>query len=203
MSDLILLLLPGTMYFWILFIGQTPMQDIFREKESRVLPRILSCPVAPGQYLMAKLLRCFVLCSLAMVLLLLVSAVLFGIKWGSPLRLALTVTTWGVSMTGFLALLFGGIRTREQANIISPVVFMTCALVGGSMFPFENLPPFLQTLGQFTPNRWGVEVLLGSVRGKPLAELVRPFVELWALGLLGSLAGLGLFRRQLAHATRP
>ena len=65
MSDILLILLPGAMYFWVLFIGQWPLQEVLQEQESRILPRILSCPVTPGQYVLSKLLRCFVLCSLA------------------------------------------------------------------------------------------------------------------------------------------
>ena len=59
MSDFLLILLPGAMYFWILFIGQGPMQEVLQEKESRVLPRILACPVTAGQYVLSKMLRCF------------------------------------------------------------------------------------------------------------------------------------------------
>ena len=29
------------------------------------------------------------------------------------------------------------------------------------MFPYENLPAFLQMLGQYTPNRWAVLALQG------------------------------------------
>jgi ABC-2 type transport system permease protein len=202
MSEIILFILPGAMYFWLLFIGQVPMQEILRERETKVLPRLLSCPVAPGQYLLAKLMRCFVLCALALVLLLIVSGLLLGIRWGDPLRLAITVITWAASMTGFLALLFGGIRSREQANAISPFVLMCFALVGGSMFPYENLPPFLQTIGKFSPNRWAVETLLGCARAKPMSELARPFLELWGVALFGSALGIFLFRRQLNQEHR-
>jgi ABC-2 type transport system permease protein len=198
MSDILLILLPGAMYFWILFIGQWPLQEVLQEKESRILPRILSCPVTPGQYVLAKLLRCFVLCSLAAVLLLISSALLFGIKWGNPLKLALVVAAWAGSMTGLLALVFAFARTREQANVLSPLVLMTCAMLGGSMFPYENLPAFLQTLGQFTPNRWAVLALLGVVRAKPLGELVSPFAGLVVLGVAGSLLAFLVFQRRLA-----
>ena len=70
------------MYFWVLFIGQGPMQEVLQDKDNRVLPRILACPVTPGQFVLSKMLRCFLLCSLAAILLLVSSALLFGIKLG-------------------------------------------------------------------------------------------------------------------------
>ncbi len=67
-------------------------------------------------------------------------------------------------MTGLLALIYSLARTREQANVMSSVILLVFAMVGGSMFPFENLPGFLQMAGQFTPNRWGVLALQGGGR---------------------------------------
>lgn len=202
MSDVLLVLLPGAMYFWILFIGQGAMQEVLQEKESRVLPRILACPVTPGQYVLSKMLRCFVLCSLAAILLLVSSALLFGLKWGNPLKLAVAMAAWGVSMTGLLALIFALAHTKEQANVLSPLVLLVCAMLGGSMFPYENLPAFLQKLGQYIPNRWAVLALQGVARSKPLAELVGPLAGLVALGAGGSLLAFFLFKRRLADGGR-
>jgi len=202
MSDFLLILLPGGMYFWILFIGQGPLQEVLQEKESRVLPRILACPVTLGQYVLSKMLRCFLLCGLAAILLLVSSALLFGVKWGNSLKLAVTVAAWAGSMTGLLALIYALARTKEQANVLSPMVLILFAMLGGSMFPYESLPPFLQLLGQFTPNRWAVLALQGVARAKPLAELVRPFGGLAALGTVGSLLAFFLFKRRLADGGR-
>jgi ABC-2 type transport system permease protein len=105
-------------------------------------------------------------------------------------------------MTGLLALIFAFCHTREQANVLSPVVLMVCAMLGGSMFPYENLPRFLQLLGHYTPNRWAVLALQGVARAKPLAELVGPVAGLVALGVLGSLLGFCLFKRRLAGGRR-
>ena len=197
-----LILLPGAMYFWVLFIGQGSMQELLQEQESRILPRILACPVTPGQYVLSKMLRCFVLCSVVTVLLLISSAVLFGIKWGNLLALAVAVATWAGSMTGLLALIFAAARTREQANVFSPMVLLLCAMLGGSMFPYENLPAFLQMLGQYSPNRWAVLALLGVVRAKPLAELLQPLAGLVAIGTLGSLLAFFILKRRLADGGR-
>jgi len=201
-SDLLLILLPGAMYFWVLFVGQGPLQEVLRDKESRILPRLLACPVTPAQYVLSKMLRSFVLCSLAITLLLVASALLFGIKWGHPLGLAVAVAAWAASMTGLLALIYALVRTQEQANVVPPVLLIVVAMLGGSMFPYENLPGFLQVLGRYTPNRWAVLALLGVVRARPVGELVWPFAGLVAVGVLGSLCAFVLFKRQLVGGHR-
>jgi ABC-2 type transport system permease protein len=197
-NEFLLFVLPGAMYFWILFIGQAPMQEILQEKEERILPRILACPVTLGQYVGAKMLRCFVLCSLATVLLIVTSALLFGVQWGPVPKLAVVVVIWSGSMTGLIALIHSLARTREQANVISPLVLMVFAMLGGSMFPYENLPKLLQLVGQYTPNRWAVLTMMGVVRSKPTAELIVPVAALLALGVLGCLFAALLFQRQLS-----
>jgi ABC-type multidrug transport system permease subunit len=202
MSDILLSLLPGAMYFWVLFIGQWPLQEVLQEKESRVLPRILACPVTPGQYVLAKLLRCFVLCTLAVILLLLASALLFGIHWGNPLELAGVVAVWAGSMTGLLAIVFSVARTKEQANVFSPLVLLACAMLGGSMFPYENMPAFLQMVGSYTPNRWAVLGLQAVARAKPLADVIWPLTGLALMGAVGGALGFFLFTRQLAAGRR-
>jgi len=70
-------------------------------------------------------------------------------------------------------------------------------MLGGSMFPYDNLPKFLQLLGQYTPNRWAVLTMLGVVHSKPMTEFIAPIAALLALGILGSLLAMVFFRRQL------
>ena len=114
MSDFLLILLPGAMYFWILFVGQGPLQEVLQEQDSRVLPRILACPVTPGEYVLSKMVRCFVLCSVTAMLLLVSSALMFGVKWGNSLKLAAAVAAWAGSMTGLLAVIYVLARTGNR-----------------------------------------------------------------------------------------
>jgi ABC-2 type transport system permease protein len=158
--------------------------------------------VTPGQYVLSKMLRCFLLCSLAAILLLVSSALMFGVKWGNSFMLAAAVAAWAASMTGLLAMIYSLARTKEQANVLSPMVLLLFAMLGGSMFPYESLPAFLQKLGQCTPNRWAVLVLQGVARSKPLAELLTPFAGLVSLGAVGSLLAFYLFKWRLADGGR-
>jgi ABC-2 type transport system permease protein len=187
------------MYLWVLFIGQSPMQEVLQERDNHILPRILASPATLPQFVLSKMLRCFVLCSLGLALLVLLTAVLFGIHWGNAPTLGVVIAACALSMTGLLAFLYSLARTREQANVMCSVFLLVIAMAGGSMFPFENLPVFLQMVGQFTPNRWGILALQGVAASKPMAELLKPLMGLAGLGALGSVAAFLLFRRQLAE----
>ena len=199
MSEVLPFVLPGLMFFWVMFLGQGPLQEVLDEKESHILPRILASPVTIAQFVLAKMVRCCLLCGLVLLLLALITGGLFGLHWGNPAKLVMIAASCAFAITGLLALIYALARTREQANVISSVVLLVLAMLGGNMFPFENLPAVMQSLGQWTPNRWGVVALQGLLRGKSMADLVAPTAGLLMTGAIGSLVAFFLFQRRLAQ----
>jgi ABC-2 type transport system permease protein len=197
MSEVFSVLLPGMMYFWVLFVGQGPLQEVLYEKEAHTLARILAAPVTMSQFVLSKLVRCFLLCGLIQTLLLVLSALLFGIHWGNPGLLAAVITASALSMTGFLGFIYSLARTKEQANIIAPIAMLVLAMVGGCMFPFEQLPASIQVIGRWTPNHWAIVALQGVTRSSPPVDLLLPVGLLFGFGLIGCLAAFYLFQRRL------
>ncbi len=197
MKEIFEMFLPGLMYFWVLFVGQGPMQEVLNEKGIRTLSRILAAPVSLPQFVLSKLIRCFLLCGVIQALLLLSGFLLFGVRWGNPLLLAAVITASALSMTGLLAFIYSLARTSEQANVIPTIALLICAMLGGSLFPYDQLPHFMQAVGQFTPNHWGIVAFQTVLRARPLAELLAPLAALSAFGVLGAAAGCRLFQRQL------
>jgi ABC-2 type transport system permease protein len=197
MSEVLPFVLPGMMFFWVMFLGQGPLQEVLHEKETHILPRILASPVTIAQFILAKIVRCFLLCGVVLLALALVTALLFGMNWGNPLQLAGVVAACAFAITGLLALIYSLARTREQANVMSSVILLMLAMLGGNMFPFENLPAVMQAIGRGIPNRWGVMALQGLLRAKPAAELLAPVAGLLTVGALGNMIAFFLFQRQL------
>ena len=87
--------------------------------------------------------------------------------------------------------------------MLSPMVLLLCAMLGGSMFPYESLPKLLQSIGQYAPNRWAVLALLRTAQGKPHGGTGRAARRgLLVLGVGGCLAAFALFRKQLEDGGR-
>ena len=96
MKEVYLFMFPGLMYFWVFFIAQDATREILHERDTRILQRILSSPVTLFQVLLfqvllAKMIRCGLLCGAIQGLLLVASAWLFGIEWGNPYLLVAVV----------------------------------------------------------------------------------------------------------------
>ena len=203
MNEVLPFVLPGMMFLWVTFLGQGPLQEVMHERESHILLRILASPVTPAQFVLAKLLRCFLLCGAVLLALVLATALLFGLRWGHPLHLAVVAAACAWAITGVLALIYSAAKTREQANALSSVILLVMAMLGGNMFPFDDLPPLMQAVGRGIPNRWGVMVLQGLLHSKPLSAQLTPLAGLLAVGALGCAAAFFLFRRQLARGAHP
>ena len=46
--------------------------------------------------------------------------------------------------------------TERAGNTYTNITMLVLAMLGGSFFPFEMMPPALARIGRFTPNGWGV-----------------------------------------------
>jgi ABC-2 type transport system permease protein len=195
-------LFPGIMYFWVFFLGLIPMQEILDERDSHTLERLLAAPVGLCQFLISKMLRCFLLCALMQMLLLTASAFWAGVRWGNPFLLLPVVLAGAFAVTGLLAVVAALTKTKEQAYSLSSGLAVFCGLLGGSFFSLRNLPRPLQWIGECVPNRWAILAFESVARSQP-AGLIEPIFWLCAIGLAGSVMACLLFRRQLAAGGKP
>lgn len=83
-------------------------------------------------------------------------------------------------------------RTRDQAQMLSTFIILILAAIGGSMVPRFLMPPWLQTVGWFTPHAWAIEAYQAILwRDAPTLTLIQPWAVLSAIGLTG--LGVALF----------
>ena len=73
----------------------------------------------------------------------------------SPVRAPLAIVWCAYAGTALLGLfLFIAIlgSTQRTANLISTMTLFPLMMIGGSFFPFEAMPTWMQTVGAWTPN---------------------------------------------------
>jgi ABC-2 type transport system permease protein len=87
------------------------------------------------------------------------SALLFGVRWGDPLGVAVVVLLFGL-VSGGAAMIVGGLANNpSQAGAIGPALAMLLGLVGGAMVPTEVFPEAMRQAAHLTPHAWAVEGL--------------------------------------------
>lgn len=109
---------------------------------------------------------------------------------------ALTTLAAAVCAGGLALGIVSLCRTRDQAQMLSTFIILILAAIGGSMVPRFLMPPWLQTVGWFTPHAWAIEAYQAILwRDAPTLTLVQPWSVLTAIGLTGLCIALFVTRR--------
>lgn len=189
MKEVFEFVFPGMMLMWTCFIANGVFVDIFEEYRSNAMARLISSGVSLEQIILAKILRCLVICWACELLLILFTGLVFGVGWKNPLLLFTILTSFNLLVLGFLALVYGYARSSELANGIVVFVFLLSSMLGGSFVPFNELPKALQGIGRWTLIRMGNYGMESIFQSRPVWEVLRPSLLLTVTGLV--LMGLG------------
>lgn len=131
------------------------------------------------------------------------SAVLFGVGWGSPVGAACLLLAFCL-VGGGVAMLAGALfRTEQQVNGVGLLLSLGLGVLGGSMMPLEFFSPELRTVAFLTPHGWANDAfaVLLLEGGGPGDILVNLGVLLAYAAVLLAL-GTWLLRRALLSGAR-
>ncbi|MCH8217629.1 MAG: ABC transporter permease [Planctomycetes bacterium] len=190
MKDIFEFMFPGLMLMWVCFIGNALFADIFEEYKSNTLARMIGSGMTLWEFLVSKVLRGMVVCWICELLLIVFTGIVFDVGWRNPLMLLMLLTSFNLFLMGLLALVYGHAKSTDLANGILVFVFLFSAMLGGSFVRFQDLPPALQAVGQWTMIRLGSYGIESLFQSRPPWEAIRPSLILSAMGLF--LLGLGI-----------
>ncbi|MDI7277915.1 MAG: ABC transporter permease, partial [Anaerolineae bacterium] len=147
----------GMLVFFVFFAGGAAAETILREDEARTLPRLFTTPTARTTVLAGKLLSIFMIALAQACVLVVAAALLFGVRWGDPLGVAVEVFALAVAAAGLGLLVMSLAKDTRQAGYLLGGVLSILGLAGGLFtVGFENLPRIFDTLALFTPHGWAM-----------------------------------------------
>jgi ABC-type multidrug transport system permease subunit len=189
-------LFPGMMMMGLLFTGLTQMRDLLREGVAGTLRRQLTAPLGARRLLFAKIVSVAAVTTLALMLLMLIGRFAFGVRWGAWAPLAVTSALVVLAVTGFAALLYSLVRTERQGDTFGTILVMLMSLLGGTFFPPQSVPSWMQPISRLTISYWGHEALRGLASGGGWERVRVGLPVLAALGAAFTLAGVMMLRRR-------
>ena len=87
------------------------------------------------------------------------SALLFGVKWGQPLGVAAVVILFVLVASGTAGILLGTLLSNEQqARGVSLLAGLGLAALGGCIVPLEVFSPTMKHITHLTPHAWASDV---------------------------------------------
>jgi ABC-2 type transport system permease protein len=162
--------------------------------------RMLATPTPSWQIVAGEGLGRFSVAAVQAIVIMVGSALLFGVDWGDPVGAAVLTIAFGLVATG-AGLLMGAVaRSTEQATAVGLLVGLGMAALGGTMMPLEFFPSTMRLVAHGTPHAWAVDGFTELVRhGGTLGDILVPVaVLLAAAAVLLALASWQL-RRSIAR----
>ena len=187
---------PGMATFYALFnVMGGGMAVIMRERREGTLARMATLPLRRSEVLAGKILA-RVATGILQFLIIFALGAAIGLDLGRvPLPLALLALVYVLCVTALGIALSGLIRNEEQASLLTALIAMTMAALGGAWWPLTLAPPFMQAIGKLTPVAWAMEGFHQLIwRAGGLTEILPSLTVLALYCVIFFALGLRLFR---------
>lgn len=194
MTQLITPIMAGMMVFYCFFTGASTAESILRDDEEGTLSRLFTTPLRRATILGGKYLSVFVHLIVQVTVLLIASALIFGIRWPAAPLLILAVVGLVVAAAGFGVFIISFLTSSKQAGFVMGGVLTITGMFGGVMM---QLPPSFDIVTRFVPQGWAMGLWEAALAGS-LSEMWLPWAVSMGLGLAFFLVGVLMFRRRFA-----
>ena len=193
--DLLAYFAPGMALMFLMYTVSYGGRSILAERAEGTLPRLIISPTQIVQVLGGKVLGIFFMGTAQVGILILASAILFQVKWGNSIGIAVLILAAVFGSTGWGMLITAFARTPAQVANTGTIVMLIFSILGGSFINLENFPPIMQTISKITPNAWGLDGFTTLALGGTLSNLVEPIIALLIMGAVLFGIAVVLFNR--------
>lgn len=152
---------PGILVMFIMMIALTSGSvGLFLERQSGVLKRLAAAPLTRKEIVYGKWLGKWFMTILQLIYGMLMGWLLFKIHWGEHIVAIFIVLLIWAAFNAALAILLGSIAKSEgQVSLIATVSSLLLAALGGCWWPIEITPEWMQSLANFLPTGWIMNIL--------------------------------------------
>jgi ABC-2 type transport system permease protein len=185
LAQLLALILGGMMVFYGFFTGANVLNSILTEQQNGTLQRLFTTPASHLAIFSGKFIAALLILSVQIAVLLLFGNLVFGIRWGEPLPVAvaaaglvLIAATTGLFLVSLL-------KDPRQGSIIFGGLLTLTGMLG--LFPIftastPNTPQALETVSLFVPQGWAMRTFRLAMEGSGLGDISLTFgvILLWS-----------------------
>jgi ABC-2 type transport system permease protein len=187
---------PSMAILFLMFAVMDGGRSILVERDHGTLPRMLTAPVTAAQVLVGKLFGTYLIGLAQMAILIVGSALIFNVRWGSPAGVLLTILSVVAAAAGWGALIAAFARSSGQANAVGTALALVFAIGAGNFIARPALPGWLQTISFISPNAWGLEAFAALTAGGGVSDLLPYLAGMWLMAAVLFTAAAVAFRRQ-------
>jgi ABC-2 type transport system permease protein len=184
----------GMSVMFILFGSMYGAFSFLDERRQYTLARLMSTPTGKLTILGGKLAGIFLIGVLQFSVLVLITRLIYGVNWGFLPGVILLMAATVLATAGLAIFISSVGKTQGAVAGISQLIIQPMAVLGGSMIPLMNFPPWLQSLGKFTVNYWAITGFRDLMLGKGIGAVVTPVLILFGIAAVFMALGVWRFR---------
>jgi len=189
---------PGIIIFGLLILIPTSARMMVRDKEKGFLPRLLTTPARPLDFISGYSL-CLVAIAIVQIIIFIAAAWGFGMDIVGSLWLAFLIFFLvGLSSIGIGMVVASLSKSENQAEPLCWLFAMPLAILSGCWFSIEMMPSYLRNIARAFPYAHGIDASRGVlIRGVGLEAISGDLLFLvgWAVVIFA--LGVLLFRRSM------
>ena len=189
----------GMMVFYAFFTGTSTAQSILKEEEERTLPRLFTTPTRQATILTGKFLSVFMTVCVQVIVLLIAARLIFGIRWGDLVPVALTAMGIILSASAFGIFVNSFLKDTKQAGVLFGGVLTITGMVGMISIFGMNSPDAARlgdTVSLLVPQGWAIRGLLQALNGEPVGAVLLTTLALLAWSAVFFTVGILRFNRR-------
>jgi len=186
---------PGMAVAFLMYTVSLGGRSILAERDEGTLARLMASPTSATQVMGGKVSGIFSTGAAQVSVLIIASSLLFDLRWGNPVAVALLIAATAAAATGW-GLLIAAISDRpSQVSSYGTALMLTFGILGGSFVQF-NLEGPLSWLSKITPNAWAIEgfTILGT--GGTLFDIIPVLIALTLMAIILFIISVTVFRRR-------
>ena len=153
---------PGVMAMVLMLVrAMMTSISIVREKEMGTMEIILVSPIVPIRVIIAKMVPYFILSTINIASILLLSVYVLEVPIQGSLVLLVTECLLFTITVLALGLLISSVANSQQVAMLISLMglFLPTVMLSGFMFPIENMPVPLQLFSNLVPAKWFFEIV--------------------------------------------
>lgn len=187
---------PGMAVAFLMYTVSLGGRSILAERDRGTLARLLASPTSGAQVMGGKVVGIFLTGAAQVSVLIVASALLFGLRWGNPAGVVLLIICVSLAATGWGLLLASVASRPNQVASYGTALMLTFGIIGGS---FVTLPPsgFVTQLGKITPNAWAISGFGALAQGGSLADILPDLAALLVMAAVLFAIAAFIFQRRM------
>ncbi|MBD3402055.1 ABC transporter permease subunit, partial [candidate division GN15 bacterium] len=187
---------PQSLQWALIGVAAAFALSLVTERTRGTYLRLRLAPINRAHILAGKGLACFMAAVAICTLLMFIGILVFGVRVGWPLGLAVAIISAGICFTGIMMLISVIGKTEQAVGGAGWAIFLLMAMTGGGMVPLMAMPGWMLTVGAFSPVRWSITALEGAIwRGFTPEQMATPVGILLGVGIVCFSAGVVILAR--------